>query len=127
MSDSATTHERLEAFTHVNAEKTGLCRAVMRVFTEAKARFGLHLRSQEIVQALAETDNWTASDDVERLDSESVEAALNQLCEWGNLASHPDTTDVGAAHEYSKRFVDRKRLRRGLEAAQLCSLISRGF
>ncbi len=100
MSDSTTTNGRLKAFAYLNAEKACLYRAVMRVFTDAKARFALHLRPQEIVEALVATDEAVSLDEASRLDPENIEAALNQLCEWGNLASHADTTDVATVEEF---------------------------
>ncbi len=35
--------ERIKTFVYLNAEKSSVYRAVMRVFTEAKARFALQL------------------------------------------------------------------------------------
>lgn len=43
--------KRLQVFAYINTEKTPQYRAIMRVFVEAKARFALHLRPQEIVAA----------------------------------------------------------------------------
>jgi len=38
----------LLVFSHVNADKAGLYRAVLRVFMEAKAAFALHLRPADV-------------------------------------------------------------------------------
>lgn len=38
----------LLVFVHVNADKAGLYRAVLRVFMEAKAAFALHLRPADV-------------------------------------------------------------------------------
>lgn len=97
-----TTNGRLRAFAYVDAEKAWLYRAVMRVFVEAKARFALHLRPGEVWAAL-DTVEW-----LEPLDENAVEAALAQLCEWGNLARHSDTADVATVEEfYRPRFLFR--------------------
>ena len=85
---------RIQVFAYVNAEKAPQYRAIMRMFVEAKARFALHLRPQEIVMALAET-NWAGPRELA-----DVETALAQLCEWRNLESHPDTADVATVEEF---------------------------
>ena len=91
---------RLRAFAYVNAEKAPLYRAVMRVFVAAKSRFVLHLRPREIAAALA------AGDPEVTLEEEELDAVLTQLCGWGNLESHPDTTDVTTVEDfYRQRFL----------------------
>ena len=79
MNNSLDGENRLPVFAYINTEKTPQYRAIMRVFVEAKARFALHLRPQEIVAALAETDRAVP------MDLADVETALAQLCEWRNL------------------------------------------
>src|SRR6266849_9030788 len=85
---------RLCAFAYLNADKAALYRAVMRVFVEAKTRFTLHLRPQEVTGALA------ALEPAEPVDAPGVEAALAQLRDWGNLEAHPDTADVATVEEF---------------------------
>jgi uncharacterized protein (TIGR02677 family) len=80
---------RLRTFAYVTADKAALYRAVMRVFVEAKASFTLHLRPLEVAATLPEP-----------VDLEAIEAALAQLCEWGNLDAHPDTADVATVEEF---------------------------
>ena len=95
---SATT-SRLKAFAYVNVEHTALYRAVMRTFIEAKERFSLHLRPQDVRAALSRFYEF-ADDDP------SLETALQQLCDWGNLERHPDTADVATVQEfYRPRFL----------------------
>ena len=91
MSDTA---GRLRAFAYLNADKTPLYRAVMRVFVEAKTRFTLHLRPHEVTAALA------AVELAEPVEAAGVEAALAQLRDWGNLEAHPDTADVATVEEF---------------------------
>jgi uncharacterized protein (TIGR02677 family) len=85
---------RLRAFAYVNADKAALYRAVMRVFMDAKARFTLHLRPEEVATAVA------AAALPEPADTAAVEAALGQLRDWGNLEAHPDTADVATVEEF---------------------------
>src|SRR2546425_1004834 len=85
---------RLRVFAYVNADRAALYRAVMRVFMDAKARFTLHLRPQEVTEAVAFARL------PEPADSAAVEAALGQLREWGNLEAHPDTADVATVEEF---------------------------
>ncbi len=85
---------QLRAFAHLNADKAALYRAVMRVFVEAKTRFTLHLRPQEVSAALV------ALELTDLTDAQGVEAALAQLRDWGNLEAHPDTADVATVEEF---------------------------
>lgn len=85
---------RLKVFAHLNADKAALYRAIMRVFADAKARFTLHLRPQEVAGALAAA-GWP-----EPVDAGGVESALASLREWGNLDAHPDTADVATVEEF---------------------------
>ncbi len=86
--------DRLKTFAYVNAERTPLYRAIMRVFMSAKARFTLHLRPQEIAWEVASARL------PEPADTAAIEAALAQLREWGNLEAHPDTADVTTVEEF---------------------------
>lgn len=85
---------RLGAFAYVNADKAALYRAVMHVFMDAKARFTLHLRPEEVATAVA------AAGLPEPADTAATEAALGQLRDWGNLEAHPDTADVSTVEEF---------------------------
>ncbi len=86
----------LKAFAYVNADKAPAYRAVMRVFVDAKSRFVLHLRPREIAAALAEGE----------IADHEIDVVLLQLCEWGNLEAHPDTTDVTTVEDfYRKRYL----------------------
>ncbi|MBL4844444.1 MAG: TIGR02677 family protein, partial [Planctomycetes bacterium] len=80
--------ERLLAFSYLTAERAPLYRAILSVFVEARQRFALHLRPEEIDQA------------IEVPDTTKVESALRQLVEWGNLEAHQDTTEVATVEEF---------------------------
>lgn len=87
-----------KVFQHLNTEKSPTYRAVMGTFMDAKARFQLHLRPTDVRDAL-QTDGLP-------IDVVSVEAALQQLVEWGNLESQPDTMDVATVEDfYRPRFL----------------------
>jgi len=80
-------------FAHLQAPNALLYRAVLRVFDDAKARFIIHLRATEIDRRLAELGNLPA-------DGSPIESALQQLVDWGNLESHPDTADVLTVEDF---------------------------
>ena len=98
--------ERLRVFAYVDAEKAALYRPIMRAFLGAKERFGLHLRPDEIVTALRQgtqvnsgAATGAASGD-RRWNPDEVESALLQLCDWGNLEKHVDTSDVATIEDF---------------------------
>ena len=88
--------DRLRTFAYVTAEKAWLYRSIMRVFMEAKGRFQLHLRPEDVLAGLVDLQ---APDEVDRA---AVEAALGQLssAEWGNLAAYADTAAVTTVEEF---------------------------
>jgi len=75
-------------FAYIASDKAPLYRTIIRVFMEAKERFVFQLGLQDI-RAAARTD-----------DAEEIETALVQLCEWGNLQTHSDTTGVNTLEEF---------------------------
>lgn len=83
---------RLRTFAYVDAEKAEQYRAVIGAFAAAKERFALHLRPEEVVEALA-TEGREAS-------LADVDPMLRQLTEWGNLTSSPDTADVTTVEDF---------------------------
>jgi len=116
MQSDRATDRRLKAFAYLVAEKASLYRAIMDAFTQAKTRFAVHLRPPEIVESLRAGQDRLPEEvdpeeiypeeidreeiDPEKIDQASVEAALSQLCEWGNLEAHPDTADVATVEEF---------------------------
>ena len=98
-----------DLFRHVSAEKAAFYRAIMDVFAAAKRQYRLQLRPDEV---LAEA-RWPG----EPPRIEEVNAALAQLADWGNLASHPDTARVSSLSDfYRARFL--YRLSQGGEAVE---------
>lgn len=88
--------KRLRAFAHVHVERAPHYRAVMRAFVAAKARFVLHLRPAEILNAVTEDPAAPASETF----AETLDGLLGQLADWGNLQSHPDTADVATVEDF---------------------------
>src|SRR5437899_399500 len=102
--DSA--HSEPKPFEHVHAPKSALYRGVMRAFVEAKHRFLVHLRPEDVAEALGATE------------SDAVEAALTSLVGWGNLRADPDTSRVTTVEDfYRPRYL--YQLTREGEAAEL--------
>jgi uncharacterized protein (TIGR02677 family) len=79
-------------FAHLTAEKSHIYRAILGEFTLAKSRFVIHLRPDDIERALRESRG---------LEPGTVtEAALQALVAWGNLESHPDTSEVATVEDF---------------------------
>ncbi len=75
-------------------------RAILDVFAASKRQFRLHLRPDEVFAEAA----WPAG----RPTLETVQQALAQLVEWGNLESQPDTARVATIEDfYRKRLLYR--------------------
>lgn len=82
------------AFAYLNADKADTYAAIMHIFMKAKARFELHLRPAEILNLLNDGHS------IGLFTPESLDAALSQLCEWGNLEAHSDTAEVATVEEF---------------------------
>ncbi len=95
----------MKVFAHVTGEKAPLYREIMRAFAEFKERFVIDLRVGDVIEA------------VQAPEQAEIEAALAQLCEWGNLEARPETTDAHTLEDfYTQRNVFR--LTRQGEAAE---------
>jgi uncharacterized protein (TIGR02677 family) len=84
-----------DLFNHVTADKAAEYRAIMDVFAAAKRQFRLHLRPDEV---FAEA-RWPSA----RPAIETVQAALDQLTEWGNLEAQVDNSRVATIEDYYRR------------------------
>lgn len=85
-------------FAHVHAANADLYRAIMGSFAAAKRRFTVHLRPDDVLDALRAAQ-FPA-------DEQSVAAALEQLCEWRNLRADPDTSRVTTVEDFRRaRFL----------------------
>src|SRR6266545_1442637 len=86
-------------FAHVDAPLAALYRRVMGVFTDNKRRFVVHLRPEDVAEALRRDGGSAVA-------QEQVDGALKSLEEWGNLRADPDTSRVTSVEDfYRARFL----------------------
>lgn len=81
-------------FAHLDVPLTPLYRRVMAVFMAAKQRFVVHLRPEDIAEALRRDGH------LESLTQEQVDEALHSLEGWGNLRADPDTGRVTTVEDF---------------------------
>lgn len=83
------------AFSYLTAPRSELYRAVMLAFVAAKRRFTVHLRPEDVHDALGDgTELATVADACERLK------------DWGNLRADPDTSRVTTVEDFHRaRFL----------------------
>jgi uncharacterized protein (TIGR02677 family) len=100
MSSTSLPRSASALFSHVMAEHAPLYRAILDLFAASKRQFRLHLRPDDVLMEAA----WPA--DPPSL--EAVQQALEQLVDWGNLQSQPDTARVATIEDfYRKRLLYR--------------------
>jgi uncharacterized protein (TIGR02677 family) len=100
--------ESIRVFAHLDAPNADAYRAVLAVFVEAKERFRLHLRPDEIAQGLSK-DSDIAPD--------ALEPLLSYLVDHGNLIATADRAEVRTVDDfYRARFL--YQLSRSGEAAE---------
>lgn len=100
--------EALRVFAHLDAPNAAAYRAVLAIFVEAKERFRLHLRPDEIAQVFPKFSHDTPDE---------VDPLLTYLVEHGNLIATADTADVRTVDDfYRARFL--YQLSRAGEAAE---------
>ena len=80
-------------FAHLDAPNADLYRAVMGVFVAAKRRFLVHLRPEDVLEALRGPEGPP-------VEAAAVEAALKQLESWRNLQADPDTSRVTTVDDF---------------------------
>lgn len=81
-------------FAHVVADKADLYRAVMGAFVQAKQRFLVHLRPDDVHEAVRAAGRPA--------DLTEVTAALHSLTDWGNLRADPDTARVTTVEDFNR-------------------------
>lgn len=89
--------DAFSVFTHLNADKCALYRAILGVFVAERARFVISLRPSEIHTLL------TRNAEPAPLASAELDAALQQLHAWGNLDDSPDNADAATIEEFYLR------------------------
>jgi uncharacterized protein (TIGR02677 family) len=88
-------------FGHLTAPNAVLYRRVMGVFVDAKRRFAVHLRPEDVRDALIAGGG-------EPVDTADLVELLNKLSshEWGNLRADPDTGRVTTVEDFHRaRFL----------------------
>lgn len=83
-------------FAHLTTQNVALYRGVMGEFLAAKRRFVVHLRLEDVHDALVYEGS------LGQLAAESVADALAQLVEWGNLRADPDTSRVTTVEDFHR-------------------------
>jgi uncharacterized protein (TIGR02677 family) len=80
-----------QPFTHLSVPNAGLYRTLLRTFAQAKQRFIVHLRPEDIAGELrVEAD-------------EQLTQALEQLVTWGNLRADVDTSRVTTVEDFHRK------------------------
>jgi uncharacterized protein (TIGR02677 family) len=82
-------------FAHLNAPNAELYRRVMAVFVQAKRRFAVHLRPEDVHEVLSGAAGGA-------LDLPAVSESLASLEGWGNLRSDPDTSRVTTVEDFHR-------------------------
>jgi uncharacterized protein (TIGR02677 family) len=80
-------------FAHVDVQLAPLYRRVMRTFVANKQRFVVHLRPEDVAEALRHDGGPQVTQD-------AVDEALRKLTEWGNLRDDPDTNRVTTVEDF---------------------------
>jgi uncharacterized protein (TIGR02677 family) len=88
---------RLTLFSYTVESLAPLYRAVMRLFLEAKGRYRIQLRPDDVAAELRRTGLLA------ELPEGSVDRALDQLVEWGNLRRSHDTGRVATLEDFRRR------------------------
>jgi uncharacterized protein (TIGR02677 family) len=83
---------RFDPFAHLTAPNVKLYRAAMGAFVAAKRRFVVHLRPEDVHEALASA--------LPGVGVEPLADALEQLNDWGNLQADPDTSRVTLVEDF---------------------------
>jgi uncharacterized protein (TIGR02677 family) len=86
--DTASTRQ---PFAHLSAPNAPLYRDVLLTFTQARDRFIVHMRPEDVAADLGKAG-----------DVEDVAAALEKLVEWGNLRADPDTSRVTSVADFHR-------------------------
>lgn len=87
-------------FRHLNTDNSALYRRVLAAFVIARDRFQVHLRPDDVLSTMRQSDAR------EQASVGTVTDALDQLVSWGNLLASPDTGRVvQVADFYRKRHL----------------------
>ena len=89
-------------FAYLSAPNAKLYSRVLNVFAQARERFTVHLRPEDVLTELRRAVGDTAAVAVEPVMIEAVSAALEQLVEWGNLRADADTGRVTTVEDFHR-------------------------
>ncbi|MQA77383.1 MAG: TIGR02677 family protein [Streptosporangiales bacterium] len=78
-------------FSYLTAPNAGLYRSVMTAFVQAKRRFTVHMRPEDVHESLAHA-----------VESASLNDALARLVDWGNLRADADTSRVTSVEDFHR-------------------------
>ncbi|GAA1946125.1 TIGR02677 family protein [Kitasatospora viridis] len=87
-----------QPFAYLNAPKAELYGQVLTVFAQARERFIVHLRPEDVAGEL----RWGADGGAGTVPLEAVGGALEQLVEWGNLRADADTGRVTSVEDFHR-------------------------
>lgn len=90
-------YQRLTLFSYTVEANAPLYRAVMRLFLEAKARYRIQFRPDEVAVELRRSGFDT------ELPDGGLDRALDQLVEWGNLRRSHDSGRVATLEDFRRR------------------------
>lgn len=107
------THTDYGVFRYLAADNAALYRRVMTAFVQAKQRFVVTLRPEEILSEVAGADE--------------LRAALVQLEQWGNLRSDPDTSRVTTIADFQRARVMYQLTQEGENAERALDEFDRRF
>jgi uncharacterized protein (TIGR02677 family) len=80
-------------FAYLDAPLAPLYRRIMAAFSHNKRRFIVHLRPEDVAEALHQDGKPAVTVD-------AVAEALDQLTKWGNLQANPDTSRVTTVEDF---------------------------
>lgn len=95
--DAADEFPRLPVFAYTVESLAPVYRAIMRVFTDGKARFKIHYRPDQVAAELERRGQRS------ELPEGGLERALDQLRRWGNLRRIHDTGRVATLEDFRRR------------------------
>ncbi|MEV1005013.1 TIGR02677 family protein [Nonomuraea sp. NPDC050202] len=104
-------HAPIQVFAHLDTANAMLYRRIMTVFMANKRRFVVHLRPEDVAQALLD-------DGDEPVTQQRVDNALVSLTGWDNLKADPDTGRVMTVEDFNRPRSLYQLTRKG-EAAEL--------